>query len=43
MLYTGSTVGHIFALDSASGRPVFDYNAGQEVCPIPHFDQMGPW
>ncbi len=30
-LYSGSTVGHVFALDADSGREIFAYDAGGTV------------
>jgi len=35
MLYTGSTVGHIFAIESTTGRKVFDYDAGAPIWTAP--------
>ncbi len=35
VLYTGSTVGHVFGIDSATGKQVFDYAAGFSVWTAP--------
>lgn len=35
MLYTGSTVGHVYAVHTASGQPIFDYDAGAPVWTAP--------
>ena len=35
ILFTGSTVGHLYALDSATGRPIFDHDAGQQLWSAP--------
>ena len=35
MLYTGSTIGHVYALDSHTGRAIFDYDAGAPVWTAP--------
>jgi hypothetical protein len=34
-LYTASNVGHVFALDSANGQMVSDYNDGSEIWTAP--------
>ena len=35
LLYSGSTVGHVFAIDSRTGREVFDLDAGAPVWTAP--------
>lgn len=35
VLYSGSTVGHIFAIDSNTGQQIFDYDAGMSVWSAP--------
>ena len=35
MLYTGSTAGHLIAIDSATGRRVFDWTDGAPVWTAP--------
>jgi outer membrane protein assembly factor BamB len=35
VLYTGSTIGHVFAIDAQSGEAVFDYDAGMAVWTAP--------
>jgi outer membrane protein assembly factor BamB len=35
VVYTGSTIGHVFALDGQTGTQVFDYEAGQPVWTAP--------
>ena len=34
-VYTGSTVGHVLAVDGASGRLVFDYDARAPIWTAP--------
>ena len=34
-LYTGSTIGHVYALDAASGEVLFDYHAEAPVWTAP--------
>jgi outer membrane protein assembly factor BamB len=34
-VYTGSTVGHVLALDGATGRLIFDYDAQAPIWTAP--------
>jgi hypothetical protein len=34
-LYTASTVGHVFALEGATGRLIFDYDARAPIWTVP--------
>ena len=35
MLYSGSNVGHVFAIDSTNGKQLFDFDAGAPIWTAP--------
>ena len=34
-LYVGTTVEHVYALDTATGKPIADFDAGQQIWSAP--------